>query len=372
MVQECISTIQRKTVLITGNDPELSSEHVNTSKLIKILNKCGYQIYAISHCEMEGDLGIVDGVFINNKVKGIFGYVMDQLLIIKAIYKFKKAGVRVSLFAFGQDLKPLPIIVAKIFGMLTILRTDGRYSGQYMSMLGKRDLKYYYFKAIESLNYRIVDTLVLENKSLFTPKEALSYSAKIGHMFVDVSIFTNRLSWMDRGIDIAYVGRFEEEKGVDDAIDVIRMIGPGRKSLLVGTGSQIDRVLKRINDLKTDGYDVEVRGWVTPNELNRVLNNVKVVILTSKREGLPNIILESIACGAIVASYDVGAVHDIIVDGQTGILTGIGEKENLARKIVAFFKSGDPDVLRTNAANIINNEYTLEAVCRSYLSFLPK
>lgn len=319
---------------------------------------------------MNGDEEVVDEIFINNKVKGIFGYLKDQLFTIKAIFKFRRAGIRYALFAFGQDLKPLPIFASKILGLKTILRTDGRYSNQYKTILGKRDLKYYYFKMIESLNYKFVDTLVLENKAMFTPKEMLKYSAKVGHMYVDLALFKNEKPWGDREVDIAYVGRFEEEKGIDDAVDVIQMVGSQRKSLLVGTGSQIKKVTDRTNGLVKDGYDTEVRGWVSPTDLSYILNNTKVVILTSKREGLPNIVLESIACGAIVASYDVGAVHDIIVDGRTGILSRYGEKEELAGKIIELFERGDPDFLRTNSTKIIKNQYSLEAVSKSYLTIL--
>ena len=136
---------------------------------------------------------------------------------------------------------------------------------------------------IESLNYKFVDTLVLENKAMFTPKEMLKYSAKVGHMYVDLALFKNEKPWGDREVDIAYVGRFEEEKGIDDAVDVIQMVGSQRKSLLVGTGSQIKKVTDRTNGLVKDGYDTEVRGWVSPTDLSYILNNTKVVILTSKR-----------------------------------------------------------------------------------------
>ena len=55
-----------------------------------------------------------------------------------------------------------------------------------------------------------------------------------------------------------------------------------------------------------------------------------VAVLCSKREGLPNSILEAMAAGTPVVATDVGAVADAVIHGETGLLVPASDPERLA------------------------------------------
>jgi glycosyltransferase involved in cell wall biosynthesis len=84
--------------------------------------------------------------------------------------------------------------------------------------------------------------------------------------------------------------------------------------------------------LKTECHDVEmlVANGVPPDEMPLYLNASDVVLLTSSREGSPNIVKEALACNRPVVSVDVGDVRDRI-----GNLNGCAVSESNTPESIA-------------------------------------
>jgi len=68
---------------------------------------------------------------------------------------------------------------------------------------------------------------------------------------------------------------------------------------------------------------VETVGWVDHDEVPTELNRFRLLVLPSEpTEGLPTVILESLACGTPVYATPVSGVPDVVRDGETGFLMG--------------------------------------------------
>jgi len=65
---------------------------------------------------------------------------------------------------------------------------------------------------------------------------------------------------------------------------------------------------------------VDIPGWISQVDLAKYLNTLRLLVLPSSTEGLPNILLEAIACGTPVVSTPVGAIPDIIQDDENGFI----------------------------------------------------
>jgi glycosyltransferase involved in cell wall biosynthesis len=64
---------------------------------------------------------------------------------------------------------------------------------------------------------------------------------------------------------------------------------------------------------------------------------IDLLVLPSRSEGLPNVILEAISFGVRVVAADVGAVRDVITDRNKGWLVPSGDPNALAAAIIEGF-----------------------------------
>jgi glycosyltransferase involved in cell wall biosynthesis len=77
-------------------------------------------------------------------------------------------------------------------------------------------------------------------------------------------------------------------------------------------------------------------GEIDHQQVPRYLNLSDIVLLPSEREGLSLICCEAQACGRVLLVSDIPAAHEIIVDGETGVLHHLADIEDLAAKTLAL------------------------------------
>ncbi|GIL14604.1 MAG: hypothetical protein BroJett038_33240 [Chloroflexota bacterium] len=83
-----------------------------------------------------------------------------------------------------------------------------------------------------------------------------------------------------------------------------------------------------------------------------------VVILPTRREGLPYVPLEAGAMGVPVIASDIPACREIVVDGLTGKLFAVGDTGELAKAIVEYVDN--KEIARAHGKN------GRERVCRLF------
>lgn len=149
-----------------------------------------------------------------------------------------------------------------------------------------------------------------------------------------------------------FLGRLGKRKGAYDLIEAIEELnqeGIKMKCYMVGDG-EIDR-FKDIVCKKNLQESVEVIGWVGNNEKLNLLKKVSTVILPSYNEGLPMAILEGMACGKAIISTNVGAIPEVIVDNENGIIVEPGNIEQIKHAIKKII-SNDENILKISLNNI--------------------
>lgn len=100
-----------------------------------------------------------------------------------------------------------------------------------------------------------------------------------------------------------------------ECIDSVRLV-------MVGEGPLKDEALKLLAEKKLDGY-----AWLPGqrDDVADIMRSFDVFVLPSQAEGISNTILEAMASGLPVIATNVGGNPELVVHGQTGLLT---EKQN--------------------------------------------
>ena len=134
-----------------------------------------------------------------------------------------------------------------------------------------------------------------------------------------------------RGRYVLYIGRLSAEKAVDVLIDAFAETARTQldvKLLIAGAGPEYQSLVARVS---AHGIDDRVQfvGKVKHSAVPFWINASSFLCLPSYREGCPNVVLESLACGVPVVGSRVGAVPDFVTE-ECGLLVPPGDAGRLA------------------------------------------
>lgn len=130
-------------------------------------------------------------------------------------------------------------------------------------------------------------------------------------------------------------------KGADLLMEALRQVPPERRAtctlLLMGSSSpDMTRLLGALD------YDVVDVGYVASDELKSIVYSAAdVFVCPTKADNSPLVIIESIACGTPVLSFDVGGVGELVRPGVTGALAPAGDVGSLAARLVGLLETPD-------------------------------
>ena len=140
------------------------------------------------------------------------------------------------------------------------------------------------------------------------------------------------------GPTLLSVGNLVPEKGHSLTIEALSLL-PDHTLLLIGSGRSEDALRSLA---KQAGVAERVRfiGRLPHEELSDFYTAADIFVLASLREGWPNVLLESMACGTPVVSARVGGTPEIVADAVAGELFEARTPQALADAVRAVMRRG--------------------------------
>ncbi|GAB3461711.1 glycosyltransferase family 4 protein [Azotobacter salinestris] len=132
---------------------------------------------------------------------------------------------------------------------------------------------------------------------------------------------------------IGFIGRLSTEKGPDLFVELAIELcnrDPQLHAVLLGEGSLRDELQKAIDDaglrerILLPGYRTDLQAW---------LRALDVLVISSRSEGTPMVLLEAMQAGVPVAAFAVGGIPDVLEHEATGLLSPPGEVGDLTRQV---------------------------------------
>ena len=141
---------------------------------------------------------------------------------------------------------------------------------------------------------------------------------------------------------ILCVARMHPCKNIPNLINACVILLSHRKDFqvnLVGEGEKIEEYRKSVRDASLDSI-FHFLGSKTKEEIASMMQGSAFSILPSKYEALPNVLIESVACGLPVVATRVGGIPEII-DDSNGILVESDNSQALSEAMNWMLDNAD-------------------------------
>ncbi len=135
---------------------------------------------------------------------------------------------------------------------------------------------------------------------------------------------------------VAQIGRLEPQKDYPTYLAAAARVAAARPDvdfLVVGGGGlrgDLEAAAARL------GLAERLRFTGVRGDVPSLLGAVDVLALTSRWEGLPNVVIEAMATGAVVVATDVGGARELVVPSETGVVVPVGEPDAVAAAMLGI------------------------------------
>lgn len=304
-------------------------------------------------------------------------FLYNQLRMCNAI---RQTESEVILF-FGATSYFLPILFATSIGRTVILEPRGdvpltlRLHWEERIPSGIAAVLAEALRTAEHIGYQASDGIITYTPAMADELGLNQYKKKLhpaGARYVDTAQFFPKKPYEDREQVIGFLGRLDEEKGIDQLIEFVRNLPNEFTFIFAGDGDKRDEIEQKLEKEIANGT-VEITGWVKHDDVPEILNRMKLLILPSQpTEGLPTVILEAMACGTPVYATPVSGVPDIVRENETGYHIKDHTPEQMAEIATEALRSKNQKEMSQRCRSHIENNYSLDAAVARYQSILEE
>lgn len=306
-----------------------------------------------------------------NPIKTIINFIRAQVRGSLKIMS-QRREVEIWIFFMGGEREFLPILTATLLRKPTLLILTGSIV---KTARFSRDPLFLPIILLNQITCSLVNGILLYSQRLVSENGLERQQKKIfiaQRHFVDLNLFHCSKKYDERPDTVGYIGRLSEEKGVLNFVNAFSGIhseNPKIQFFIGGDGALHDQITTSISSGELNEYVTYV-GWIPHNELPGYLNNLKLLVLPSYTEGLPNIMLEAMACGTPVLVSPVGAIPDVIVDEETGFILDNNSPQTIGDSVIHALNHPHLKTIANNGENLIITKFSLQKAVDSYALIL--
>jgi glycosyltransferase involved in cell wall biosynthesis len=165
---------------------------------------------------------------------------------------------------------------------------------------------------------------------------------------------------------IISVGRLVKQKNFSDLILCVAKVKTqiAIRAIIIGDGPEKQSLQNLIDTLGLSD-EVKLVGYL--KNPFPYISNSQLFVLSSKWEGFPNVLVESLACGCPIVSTDcMSGPAEILADGKFGRLVPVGDIDSMSSTIIAELENPHPRQLLLERAQ----EYSVNKIYPQYLDLI--
>lgn len=217
---------------------------------------------------------------------------------------------------------------------------------------------------LEKLTYRKRHHILAVSKEVlkdFDQWVGLKGKGSVLYNFIEDRFFTapKKSSYRNSSLRLVAVGNLRQQKNYPYLVEAFRYVPEGTTLDIYGEGHMREELQKTI-----DEHNLNVRLCGIRSDMQNVLHEYDLFVMTSFYEGQPVALLEATVCGLPALLSDVPVLREI--GGENAIYVNIGDVHDFAKKI-SEVNQGKYDLEKMAA-----NEYDAIASFSSQRNYINK
>ena len=268
------------------------------------------------------------------------GLRIKYLLCLFSLFKFLRQNKNTLVFSFQANI--FCILVCKLSNIKVIIRGNGSPVGWYNNWN-------WFYKFLYKKIITLADSVIV-NSLEFKKQMEKNFKIKVQCIYNPLNIndvikksYTGKKDNFFKNkknvFKIITVGRLAENK---DHITLLKAANFLKnkinfKILIIGRGIEEQNLKKYIQNNNLHNY-VKIKKFL--DNPYGVIKQADMMVLSSKYEGLPNVVLEALALNKFVISSNCPTgPKEILLNGKGGLLFKVGDHIDLSNKILYYLKN---------------------------------
>lgn len=199
--------------------------------------------------------------------------------------------------------------------------------------------------------------------------------SKILNNVIDINLLREKIKQDNAryNYDIIYIGRLTEQKDPFRLLRVLQIVKNKRpfvKIAIIGKG-ELENELKAYSEELGLQNNVCFLGFM--ENPSKILADSKVMVLTSKWEGMPMVVLEALALNIPIISTPADGICDLVKNDINGFLSN--DDNELAQKIIETLDKKKKELIydiKADKSQIIDMENYKRKICKIYHNVIEK
>jgi glycosyltransferase involved in cell wall biosynthesis len=227
-------------------------------------------------------------------------------------------------------------------------------------------LEHRIYMGVERFLEPATDMFTFESRFILGRFEAyIGREPRTGHRIVLNGVADEEFTPIDNAnadFDLVYLGELRSAKGIDTLIEALALLrrddGIMPSLLMVGSGPD-EELLKQWADAR--GVAAQIT-WAKPGPIRAALSRARIMVVPSRAESLPYVILEAAAAAQPLVSTNVGGIPEIYGPDHAAGLIPPNDAQALRRAMHTALGKSDAD-LKTEAvdlAGFVRAHFTLD------------
>ena len=142
----------------------------------------------------------------------------------------------------------------------------------------------------------------------------------------------------EKDYKLVFMSRLEKEKGIYEAVKSFFILSKKYDNIefhILGDGPEEEYVKK----ISLVNKNIKYHGYIDGKEKYEILKGCDIFVFPSYTEGMPNAVLEAMACGLVVITTPVGGLKDFFIPGKHGFFVKKHSYEQIVQSVEKIIKN---------------------------------